>query len=103
MVSTSDDYHAHIARVERTQSVLTDVPQYPNVFKAFNSWYNRKEPNQAQQQRPEKAKKKVQLVEPEKTAENPDDEQYVDKKADGFIQQKQKGFALCKWKTFKVH
>lgn len=31
------------------------------------------------------------------------DEKSVDAEADGFIQQKHKGFALCKWDTFKVY
>ncbi|KAK7330543.1 hypothetical protein VNO77_24738 [Canavalia gladiata] len=33
----SQDYHAHISKVQRSESVLTDVPRYPNVHRAFNN------------------------------------------------------------------
>ncbi|GLT29100.1 hypothetical protein SLA2020_039860 [Shorea laevis] len=70
--STSNDFHTHITMVERTPSVITDVPHYPNVHKAFkNMGYNQEELDQSQQQQQSSDKAK-------------------------------KGFVLCKWKTFQA-
>ncbi|KAJ0105181.1 hypothetical protein Patl1_18136 [Pistacia atlantica] len=115
--TTSPDYHAHISRIEKMPSVLTDVPQYPqypNVHKAFKNNYPSGEEEQQQPPKSKKsspkANKKVQLSDHAEIVEsNISDEncevqkETIDTEADGFIQKKRKGFELCKWKSFKLH
>jgi hypothetical protein len=44
----------------------------------------------------------VQIIEQNGNQKSEVIEETVDDEADGFIQQKHKGFELCKWKTFKL-
>jgi hypothetical protein len=46
-------------------------------------------------------KEQVQVIDQNGNRKSEDIEEDVDDEADGFIKQKQKGFELCKWKTFK--
>lgn len=68
----SEDYHGHLSMLTRMVSVHPDLPQYPNVHRAFNRKGGKEENQQDQLQ-----KKKI-------------------------ISDKSKGFELCKWKTFKL-
>ncbi|KAF5743727.1 hypothetical protein HS088_TW08G00314 [Tripterygium wilfordii] len=109
--TTSDDYLAHISRIERMPSVITDVPQYPNVHKVFNNKLTYEEEPPRKEHSPKDHKKKVQVIETIEEVSNPKGqdheeifmEETVNSGADGYIQQKHKGFELCKWKTFKLH
>ncbi|KAH7866793.1 hypothetical protein Vadar_025087 [Vaccinium darrowii] len=118
--TTSYDYHSHLTRMERTPTVVTDVPHYPNVHMLFNNRTKVVEyeddnvnHNQQQQRRrqPEppvaEAHKKVHFV--EETIEIDDNgeksevhKKSVDEEAEGFIQNRRKNFELCKWNTFKA-
>ncbi|KAL9375404.1 hypothetical protein Peur_032283 [Populus x canadensis] len=94
---TYNDYHAYISKLSRIPSALHGAPQYPSVRKAFNNMRN-----------PTKSPKKVQVTEQVQIIEQNGNqkseviEETVDDEADGFIQQKHKGFELCKWKTFNL-
>ncbi|GAV65133.1 hypothetical protein CFOL_v3_08648 [Cephalotus follicularis] len=112
--TTSHDYNDHLLRMQRMPSVLTDdVPQYQNVHKIFNNKYTytqegeRKTAHEEHKQNPPKARKKVHVSEHVETIEvdNHGDcevtEQSIDMEADDYIQQRHRGFQLCKWKTFK--
>ncbi|CAK7357301.1 unnamed protein product [Dovyalis caffra] len=107
-------------------SLLPDAPQYPSVHKAFNNtviqeeettevpqdYVNRKNPAKSPKKAPKKAPKKVpkkvqvmdqvQFIEQNGNQKSEVVEDSVDDEAEGFIQQKRKGFELCKWKTFKL-
>ncbi|KAI5665137.1 hypothetical protein M9H77_24460 [Catharanthus roseus] len=37
ITTTSHEYVEHITRMERMPSMITDVPRFPNVYKAFSS------------------------------------------------------------------
>ncbi|XWS47645.1 hypothetical protein CRYUN_Cryun13aG0001900 [Craigia yunnanensis] len=112
--TTSQDYHAHLSRMERMPTIIPGAPQYPNVHKAFNNKYTFEEEvefqeEQNRKQHSPKSQKKVQVVEHVETIQETRDENCevyeetaVDVDADGYIQQKHKGFELCKWKTFRV-
>ncbi|GFZ17374.1 Kynurenine 3-monooxygenase [Actinidia chinensis var. chinensis] len=109
--TTSHDYHSHISRVARMPSVLTDVPQYPNVHMIFNNKVATKPEDVAQQKHhdPPQATthKKVQFVETtgidksRTTTRETACEKTIDEEADGFIQQRRKNFELCKWATYR--
>ncbi|EOY20890.1 Uncharacterized protein TCM_012229 [Theobroma cacao] len=114
--TTSQDYRAHLARMERQPTMIPGASQYPTVHKAFNNKYSSEEEvvefkeEHHQKQRSPKSEKKVQIVEHVETIEETTDGNYevheettVDVEAGGYIQQKHKAFELCKWKTFKVH
>ncbi|KAE8655246.1 putative Mediator of RNA polymerase II transcription subunit 13 [Hibiscus syriacus] len=90
--TTSQDYQAHLSRMERLPTIIPGASQYPNVHRAFNSKVEFSE----QDEQSAKSQKKVQVVDPA-------DEATVNAEGDDYIQQKQKGFGLCKWKTFKMH
>ncbi|KAL4279390.1 hypothetical protein GQ457_03G015490 [Hibiscus cannabinus] len=82
--TTSQDYQAHLSRMERLPTMIPGAPQYPNVHRAFN---NRAAfPEQDEQSSSAKSQKKVQVLDPA-----------------GEAQLKNKGFELFKWKTFKMH
>lgn len=100
----SQDYHAHISRVSRTPSVLSDVPQYPNAHVAFNNNNNRRRFNNPVL--PEE-RERVEVIEETKVIDNYGDvvyrEQEVDVETDEFNTRRNNGggFNLCKWKTFR--
>lgn len=99
--TTSQDYHAHVSSMERSPSVVTDFPRYPNVHKIFNNkqvlTYEDKTPPRINHgPRPHK---KVHFVEQNKTTQVVKDnnengknvyggDNSIDAKADGFIKQK---------------
>ena len=119
--TTSTDYHHHVSTMERMPSVLPDVPRYPSVFRAFNNNNNNNSiqeedfevisqehiQKKKHQQHTTKPGKKVQLVEQEQIIPQGKCEtiveENIDSETDGFLQQRHKGFELCKWKTFKMH
>ena len=100
---TSNDYHSHISRMARMPSVLTDVPQYPNVHRMFNNKLSTTQDDPAQMT----THNKVQFVETTETDRSGATtrevmyEKTVDDDADGFIQQRRKNFELCKWATYR--
>ncbi|GMJ13638.1 hypothetical protein HRI_005033000 [Hibiscus trionum] len=92
--TTSQDYQAHLSRMERLPTIIPGASQYPNVHRAFNN--KAAVPEEDLQSSSAKSQKKVRVVDPA-------DEPTLDAEADGYIQQKHKGFELFKWKTFKMH
>uniref|UniRef100_A0A7N0ZS97 Uncharacterized protein n=1 Tax=Kalanchoe fedtschenkoi TaxID=63787 RepID=A0A7N0ZS97_KALFE len=76
---TSQDYNNHLMQMMRTASIREDVPQYPSVHHVFK-------------------KKAAGTTAQEKTGAA---EERVDEEDADLAQQKQKGFELCKWTTFK--
>jgi hypothetical protein len=94
-------------------SIIHGAPQYPSVHKAFNNKVTQEEEvNEARQDNVNKknptrstkkvrVKEQVQVIDQNGNRKSEDIEEDVDAEADGFIKQKQKGFELCKWKTFK--
>ncbi|XVF11162.1 hypothetical protein REPUB_Repub08aG0002100 [Reevesia pubescens] len=115
--TTSQDYHAYLSRMERMPRIIHAAPQYPNVHKAFNNKYTFEEVEEVEFQEEHqrklqhspcpKSQKKVQVEETIEETRDENDQVYeettVKVEADGYIQQKHKGFELHKWKTFKVH
>ncbi|KAE8695005.1 putative Mediator of RNA polymerase II transcription subunit 13 [Hibiscus syriacus] len=93
--TTSQDYQAHLSRMERLPTIIPGASQYPNVHRAFNNKVEFSE-EVGQSSSSAKSQKKVQV-------DDPADEATINAEADDYIQQKQKGFELCKWKTFKMH
>ncbi|KAM1025836.1 hypothetical protein ACFX13_039582 [Malus domestica] len=105
-----NDYYSHVHRMARTPSVLTDVPhgqvlfgnQAPGRESYGGQYYEQRQQNQ--QSMPEVHK----TVEVTKTVTECDkkgncvvSEETIDVEADGYIEQKHKGFELFKWSTFK--
>ncbi|CAI0385370.1 unnamed protein product [Linum tenue] len=85
MDRSSHEYHDHISNIIKAPSVIHGAPQYPNVHKP---------------------KKRVQLTDLAGRAiveYEVDVDESFDSEADGFVQQKQKNFELCKWKTFRMY
>lgn len=111
--TTSGDYHDYISTLSKTPSVIHGAPQYPSVHKAFNNKVTQEEEvNKARQDNVNKknptrstkkvrVKEQVQVIDQNGNRKSEDIEEDVDGEAEGFIQRKQKGFELCKWKTFK--
>ncbi|CAI0385369.1 unnamed protein product [Linum tenue] len=98
MDRSSHEYHDHISNIIKAPSVIHGAPQYPNVHKAFNH-------SRLQQAKP-RPKKRVQLTDLAGRAiveYEVDVDESFDSEADGFVQQKQKNFELCKWKTFRMY
>ncbi|KAF8037059.1 hypothetical protein BT93_B0086 [Corymbia citriodora subsp. variegata] len=112
--TTSQDYHEHVSRIARMPSIHPNVPQYPNVYPAFNnrvtcegereSHHNHHQHNP--QHRSPHFQEKVEVIEfqEERVGRNKVDEvetveEVVDVRSDGFIEQKHRGFGLCKWNT----
>ncbi|ESW27476.1 hypothetical protein PHAVU_003G205100 [Phaseolus vulgaris] len=88
----SEDYHAHITKVHRSESVLTDVPHYPNAHLAFNNAHNNPHSNE-----------RVEMVEHDQTE---DDEAIFQERVDVNRAQRNPGknkahFELHKWKTYR--
>ncbi|GLT53786.1 hypothetical protein SLA2020_270350 [Shorea laevis] len=122
--NSSYDYHSHIHRMERVPTMLPEIPQYPNVHKAFNNKVSYEEEYRGEsdykhghnkhQTAPVRFQEKVEVIEYERADEQFEAggknvgscevyEESVDVEADSFIKQKHKGLELCKWKTFKAH
>lgn len=123
--TTSPDYLEHVNRMQRTPSVITDVPPHPNVHLAFQnkatyqpfqnkaisegeSGNHRQQVDHHKHQAPE-AQKKVHFTETEKTTEvvkNAKDEvrakEDINQEADGFIKKEHGNFELFKWRSFKA-
>ncbi|KAK7347069.1 hypothetical protein VNO80_21596 [Phaseolus coccineus] len=88
----SEDYHAHISKVHRSESVLTDVPHYPNAHLAFNNAHRNPHSNE-----------RVEMVEHDQTE---DDEVIIQERVDVNRAQCNPGknkarFGLHKWKTYR--
>ncbi|WCJ36139.1 hypothetical protein M5689_017355 [Euphorbia peplus] len=105
--TTSHDYNLHISRIEKMTSFLPDVPRYPVLHRLFNNRIVSEEQPKKKNKSPSKSTKKVHILDQKQQQEEEQDsisaEQNVDTETDGFIQQRRKGFELCKWKTFKLH
>lgn len=84
--STSDDYLAHLIRMERALSITPGVPHYPDVHRAFHN----KSPYEEEQANLNKQRQTRQVS-------------FQDQQGNGDNGQEQRrqGFELCKWKTFK--
>ncbi|KAL2253927.1 UNVERIFIED_CONTAM: hypothetical protein Sindi_0187400 [Sesamum indicum] len=104
--SSIDEYLERITRMLRTPTVIPDYPHFPNVHKVLNNsspyveknnhnMYNQKH------QAPE-VQNKVHFVERETAIGVGGEVINIDVEDDGFTQDKQNGFGLCKWDTFKV-
>ncbi|KAF9671610.1 hypothetical protein SADUNF_Sadunf12G0065400 [Salix dunnii] len=110
--ATSGDYYDYISKLSRTPSVIHGAPQYPIVHKAFNNKgiqdeeatevrqdnVNRKNPGRSSKK--VQVTDQVQFIDQNGNRKSEGNEEDVDGEAESFIQ-KQKGFELCKWKTFK--
>jgi FMN phosphatase YigB (HAD superfamily) len=115
--TTSYDYHAHIHRMERIPTRLPEIPQYPNVHKAFNNKVAYEEDHGGsdhykhhhEDQNPVQFQEKIEVIEYERVDEEAggknrsggkvyEFEESVNVEADAYIKQKRKGFELCKWK-----
>lgn len=109
--TSSLDYHAHVSKLARTPSVLTDVPHYGNTNKMFNNTRvlyveDYEENKQERNRNTPQSNEKVEVIEYKETVESPNNvnsrvyEEIVESGADS-AQQKRRGFGLCKWRTFK--
>lgn len=109
-----NDYYSHVHRMARTPSVLTDVPHYPLGQTLFSNqapgresyggqYYEQRQQNQ--QNMPE-VRKTVEVdervIQCDKDGNCVVSEETIDVQADGYIEQKRKGFELFKWSTFKA-
>ncbi|KAJ4712423.1 Arf-GAP with Rho-GAP domain, ANK repeat and PH domain-containing protein, partial [Melia azedarach] len=103
--TTSQDYRAHLSRMQRVPTALNEVPYYPSVYKVLKNKYTYGEEEETPQEQQQKVQmnEHVEVVESSTNDENCEVRQgNVDADADGFIQRKRRGFELCKWTTFKV-
>lgn len=94
---SSEDYHAHISKVHRAQSVLTDVPRYPNAHLVFNNQHGHH--NSLSNER-------VEEVESDQTTHPEGGEvvyqETVEVERDQYTPRKNNSrFELQKWKTFR--
>ncbi|KAK9926805.1 hypothetical protein M0R45_024016 [Rubus argutus] len=101
------DYYSHVNRMARAPSVLTDVPHHGALFN--NNQVMRPghyDQYQQQQHSPEPVRGVVEVTERVTQFDNNGNcmvmEETIDVESDGFIQEKHKGFELCKWRTFKA-
>uniref|UniRef100_A0A7N0T5J1 Uncharacterized protein n=1 Tax=Kalanchoe fedtschenkoi TaxID=63787 RepID=A0A7N0T5J1_KALFE len=92
---TSQDYNNHLMQMMRSATIREDVPLYPSVHHVFKK---KAAATTAQEPPSATAKKQVRIAEQEKTGAA---EERVDEEDADLAQQKQKGFELCKWTTFK--
>jgi hypothetical protein len=116
--TTSHDYHTHIHRMERIPTRLPEIPQYPNVYKAFNNKVAYEEDHggsdhykyRPKHQNPVQFQEKIEVIEYERVDEEAggknrsggevyEFEESVNVEADAYIKQKHKGFELCKRKA----
>lgn len=105
--TTPDDYLSHIKRMERSLSIVPGAPHYPVVHKAFNnkSPFEEAQGNGRKQRQPRKVSFQDQQGQSNNGSSQVVDEETddIEAEAEGFIQQKHRGFELCKWKTFKAY
>ncbi|KAJ9677887.1 hypothetical protein PVL29_022702 [Vitis rotundifolia] len=105
--TTPDDYLSHIKRMERSLSIVPGAPHYPVVHKAFNnkSPIEEAQGNGRKQRQPRKVSFQDQQGQSNNGSSQVVDEETddIEAEAEGFIQQKHRGFELCKWKTFKAY
>ncbi|QCD81016.1 uncharacterized protein LOC114175858 [Vigna unguiculata] len=83
----SEDYHAHISKVHRSQSVLTDVPRYPNAHMAFNNAHHNSHSNE-----------RSEMVDYDQTE---DDEVMFQERVQSKPGKNKPRFELQKWKTYR--
>ncbi|KAF8005898.1 hypothetical protein BT93_K0243 [Corymbia citriodora subsp. variegata] len=101
--TTSDDYLEHISRMAKTLSINPNVPQYPNVYRAFKNEpaFNqvRKGPLLGQYQN-DLPQQKVEVVSERDYKKSEACGRLADFEADGdgFAKQKKGKFRLSKWK-----
>lgn len=106
-----DEYLERLDRIQRMPSMMGEYPNFPNVHEILNKKptnteeinnRQKKVSNKNHHQSPE-VQKKVRFVEHDKkkteVGKHDVEEKSIDAEADGFIQQRHKGFALCKWDT----
>lgn len=106
-----DEYLERLDRIQRMPSLIGEYPSFPNVHEVLNNKTTNKDEAKNHQKKVAKenhhqknhqnAEKKVHFSEQDKKPK--EEEKSIDAEADGFIQKKHKGFALCKWDTFKVY
>ncbi|CAN4088058.1 unnamed protein product [Withania somnifera] len=102
--TSDDEYLDHLKKMEKAPTMHPDIPFYPNVYTVFRnkSSYEGQESSLNHQKNPAtESQKKVQFVEAAELNKN-GEEKNIDAQADGYINQKHKGFELHKWRTFKV-
>lgn len=104
----SQDYHSHISKVNKTPSILTDVPRYPNAHLAFNKKVVYEEDNKGFHHNPQTGSERVEVnYEQQTTVPVPDSgveivyEQNVDVETHHLQYYPKKKFELQKWKTFR--
>ncbi|KAI4329528.1 hypothetical protein MLD38_027909 [Melastoma candidum] len=106
--TTANDYYTHISTLERTPSVLSDVPRYPNLHSLFDG---RNTGARREVEKHPQFQEKVEVIEfrEEKSDDGSRKEEraIVEEEVDNcnvssFIERRHKGFELRKWKTFKA-
>lgn len=111
----SQDYHAHISEVQRSPSVLTDVPRYPNAHMAFNKRVVYEEDEIEGSRRhnhfhghhhnPEIVRERVEVVEyeqPEVRVGEVIYEENVDVESNDYYPRRNRGgLDLQRWKTYR--
>ena len=102
----SQDYHAHILEVQRSPSILTDVPRYPTAHLAFGKKVVHEEDEGRCYGHPHDGER-VEVIQYEQTT-NPENgvrevayEENVDVEHDQYYPRRRGGFELQKWKTFR--
>lgn len=102
------DYYSHVNRMARAPSVLTEVPHNGALFNnnqvMMPGHYDQYQ--QQQQHNLEPVRGVVEVTERVTQCDNNGNcvitEETIDVESDGYIQQKHKGFELCKWRTYKA-
>lgn len=108
---SSLDYLAHVTRLAKTPSVLTDVPYYGNTRRMFDNTRNtyegyyeddRQRLGYGNQNKPQfNANEKGEVVEYRSTNNvNTEVCEETEDVGAGSNQRRNRGFGLCKWKTF---
>ncbi|KAF3437530.1 hypothetical protein FNV43_RR20284 [Rhamnella rubrinervis] len=106
------EYHAHVVRLARTPSVVTDVPHYGNTRKLFSNtrvvedYRGDSQKSNGSNQNTPQFNEEVEVIDYKETNESPNNlnsevyEETTTVEADS-TSQRRRGFGLCKWKTFK--
>lgn len=103
------DYRAHISKLARAQSILTDVPHYEDTHKMFSNTrasYEEDNHDQPKYRTTTHFDDKVKVTEYKEAIDSPDNvnarvsEETVNVEIDN-SRQRRMGFGLWKWKTFK--
>ena len=102
-----DEYLERLNRIQRMPSMIGDCPNFPNVHEVLNNNPTNKDKNKYHQKNQQSPEKKVHFAEKDmqvaEAGKHGVEDKSIDVEADGFIKKKHKGFALCKWDTFKVY